>query len=330
MVTEAHHLKFGVVGVGAMGQHHVRIAGELPGVELVGLFDTDELRCEEICRRYGCRCFDRLEELLDRVDALSVAAPTSLHAEIGVKCLERGAHLLMEKPLAHNVQEAERLVKMAEEGGAVLAVGHVERHNPAVEAMMKLLREEPEDIISIDVRRLMPFDGSRCMDVDVLYDLLIHDVDLALEIASSPIARVSASGRPVFSHQTDVAHTRIELQNGATAVFWTAKCTPQKVRSITVATPTRFLVADTLHKTLTVHTARQIPATTAQTCLMGEISTKDFPVPDVEPLRREIEDFVRACREGAPPLVDGARALKALKALAMVSRSLESGEIIEN
>jgi virulence factor len=244
-------------------------------------------------------------------------------------CLGRGIHLLMEKPLAHDVQEAALLVEMAEQSGAVLAVGHVERHNPAIETMIKLLKEEPEEIISMDMRRLMPFDGSRCMDVDVLYDLLIHDVDLALEVASSPVARVSASGRQVFSHRTDVAHTRIEFQNGATAAFWTAKCTPQKVRSISVATPTRLLVADTLQRTLTVHTARQIPTADADVCLMGEISTQDISVPDREPLRREIEDFVRACRDGAPPVVDGARALKALQVLAMVARSLESGSIIE-
>lgn len=318
------------MGVGAMGQHHVRIANELPGVTLEGFFDTDPSRADEICLRHGCRCFDRLEDLLDRVDALSVAAPTSLHEQIGSQCLERGIHLLMEKPLAHTVEGAGRLVELARRTGAILAVGHVERHNPAVAAMMELLREQPEEIVSIDVRRLMPFDGTRCMDVDVLYDLLIHDIDLAIEVADSPIARVCATGRQVFSHQTDVAHTLIEFQNGATAVFWTAKCTPRKVREMTVATPSRLLVADTMQKTLTVHMARQTSRTIDGVCLMGEIGTQEVPVPEEEPLRREIEDFIRAIRDGTPPVVDGDRALKALQALDMVARSLETGAIVEN
>ncbi|MEW6137645.1 MAG: Gfo/Idh/MocA family oxidoreductase [Thermodesulfobacteriota bacterium] len=328
MTTGYPLLRFGVIGVGTMGQHHVRIANELPDVTLAGFFDPDRRRCEEICTRHACRCFDRLDDLLDQVDAVSVAAPTSLHEEIGTRCLERGIHLLMEKPLAHTLEGAERLVELARTMGAVLAVGHVERYNPAVAAMMELLSQPREEIVSIDVRRLMPFDGSRCMDVDVLYDLLIHDIDLAIEIADGPIKRVSASGRPVFSHQTDVAHTRIEFRTGTTAVFWTAKCTPQKVRTLTVATPSRLLVADTLQKTLTVHSALQVPATADGICLMGEITTREIVVPEGEPLHREIEDFLRAVREGTSPVVHGERALTALRALDMVARSLASGEAI--
>ena len=318
-------LRVGVIGVGTMGQHHARILCESAGTHMVGFYDPDPARSEQICERLGCGCFSSLDELLDRAEAVSVAAPTSLHLEIGEKCLQRGIHVLIEKPLAHDVPSATKLVELARKAGVTLMVGHVERYNPAIRKLMELLQEEPEEIISIDARRLAPFDGSRCMDVDVLYDLLIHDVDLALEIAGSSVRRVSGTGKPVFSQQTDVAHTRIEFANGTTAVFWTGKCSPRKVRSLTVTTPRRHLEADTLACTLTVCRAEQIPSATAGVCFMGEISSGSVPVDKEEPLRSEIEDFLRAVRYGLPPLVDGARAVRDMQALELIARSISQG-----
>jgi len=320
-------LRVGVIGVGAMGQNHVRIVSHTPDVSLVGFHDPDPSRSAEICQRHGCECFDILEALLDKVDVVSVAAPTSLHLQIGEKCLERGIHVLMEKPLADSVDAAARLVDLARKAGVVLAVGHIEAHNPAVAALMETLEREPEEIVSIDARRLAPFDGSRCMDVDVLYDLLVHDIDLALQIANSPIKSVSAAGRSVFSQQIDVAHVRIEFENRAIAVFWTGKCSPKKVRSITVTTPRRFMVADTLTASLTIHTAEQFPALADGVCLMGEIRRQQVPLPDEEPLRREFDDFFSAIRHGTRPLVDGVRALRALQALALVAKSIQANGI---
>ncbi|MGO9570819.1 MAG: Gfo/Idh/MocA family protein [Desulfomonilaceae bacterium] len=324
------NLRVGVVGVGTMGQHHIRIVSQTSDVSLAGFYDPDRLRSREICDRHSCECFATLDELLDKSDAVTVAAPTSMHFEIGEKCLNRGIHVLMEKPLAHELDAAARLVDLSQKTGLVLMVGHVERYNPAVGKLMDLLRQEPEEIISIDARRLAPFDGSRCIDVDVLYDLLIHDIDLALEIADSSVLSVSAVGRPVFSQKTDVANTRIEFQGQITAVFLTAKCSPQKLRTITVTTPRRSLVADTLARTLTVYTAEELPATENGPCIMGNINKEDVPVPDEEPLRRELEDFFRAIREGRRPLVDGERGLRALEALALVEQSIAArGAVVE-
>lgn len=324
------NLRVGVVGVGTMGQHHVRIISQTPDVSLAGFYDPDRLRAQEICGRHGCECFATLDELLDQSDAVTVAAPTSIHFETGEKCLNRGLHVLMEKPLAHELEAAARLVDLSHKHGLVLMVGHVERYNPVVGKLMDLLRQESEEIISIDARRLAPFDGSRCIDVDVLYDLLIHDIDLALEIAGSSILSVSAVGRPVFSQKTDVAHTRIEFQGQVTAVFSTAKCSPQKVRTITVTTPRRSLVADTLSRTLTVYTAEELPSPENDVCIMGNLRREDVAVPDEEPLRRELDDFFRAIREGSPPLVDGKRGLRALEALALVEQSIAArGAVVE-
>jgi predicted dehydrogenase len=324
------NLAVGVIGAGSMGRHHVRIMSRMPSVRMVGLYDPDPQRSDAMCAAHGCTAFTTIEQLLDQVDAVSVAAPTSLHLEIGRLCLERGIHVLMEKPLAHNVEGAKKLVYTAANAGLVLMVGHVERYNPAVRTLLDLLHAEPEPIVSIDCRRLTPFDGTRCLDVDVLHDLLIHDVDLVLEIAGAPVSRVSAVGRPVFSSQTDVAHTRIDFANQATAVFWTGKCSPKKVRTLAVTTPSRYLEVDTLTRSLTVHTAEQLPEPSNGVCLMGSIRTESVPVPDEEPLWAELKDFVRAVSHGERPLVHGDRALAAMKTLDLVARSIASaGAVIE-
>jgi predicted dehydrogenase len=324
------NLAVGVIGAGSMGRHHVRIMSRMPAVRMVGFFDPDPQRSQALCADHGCTAFTELEPLLDRVEAVSIAAPTSMHLEIGRLCLERGIHVLMEKPLAHNVSGGETLVAQAAQAGLVLMVGHVERYNPAVRKLMGMLHETREPIVSIDARRLSPFDGTRCLDVDVLHDLLIHDVDLVLEIAGAPVSCVSAVGRPVFSTQTDVAHTRMDFANGATAVFWTAKCSPKKVRTLTVTTSGQYLEVDTLARSLTVHTAEQLPEMTGGVCLMGSIRSEFVPIPDEEPLWVEIEDFLAAVSNGEKPVVDGKRALEAMKALELVGRSIAShGAAIE-
>jgi virulence factor len=297
----------------------------MPGVNLVGFYDPDTERSEAICRTHGCRCFAGLEEILDQADAVTVAAPTSTHLEIGERCLERGVHVLMEKPLAHDVEGAARLTARALEADLVLMVGHVERYNPAVRRLMELLNQAPEPILSIDARRLSPFDGSRCIDVDVLHDLLIHDIDLALEIAQTPVQAVSAVGRPVFSHQTDVAHTRISFSSGTTAVFWTGKCSPRKVRTMVVTTSRRYLEVDTLARTLMVCSADQLPEMGNGACFMTGIRDEAVAVPDEEPLRCEMEDFVRAVKQGHKPIVHAERALAAMKVLDLVRRSIAAG-----
>ncbi len=330
MSVHRKNLRVGVVGVGTMGTHHLRLVGQSPSVTLTGFYDPDSARADAMCRLHDCACFNTLDELMDKSDAITVAAPTSLHAEIGERCLKRGLHLLMEKPLAHNVQGAARLVGLARQANVVLMVGHVERYNPAVTKLFELLQKTPGDIISIDARRLAPFDGSRCMDVDVLHDLLIHDIDLALEIAGSSIKTISATGRRVFSNQLDVAHVRIEFQNSTTAVFWTGKCSPRKVRSLTVTTPTRQFVADTLAHSLTVYSAEQLPAMTDGVCFMGNLREETVPIPVEEPLRREFDDFFKSIAQGTTPVVDGQRALQAMRALTLVSRSINKcGAVVD-
>lgn len=315
--------RVGVVGVGTMGRHHVRLVSQTPGVTLVGLHDTDAARARKMADDYRCRAFSSLEELLGQVDAVTVAAPTVTHLTIGKACLAAGKHMLMEKPLADCTDSAAQLVELAKRARVVLMVGHVERYNPAIRAMIDLLGDPQEEIVFIDTRRLAPFDGTRCLDVDVLYDLLIHDLDLALEIARSPITRVSAVGRPVFSDRTDVVHASIQFANGVCATLWAGKCFPVKVRSVTVTTRSRYIQADTLTCRLTLNTARTTPAMDERVCFMGDISVQTPPVRAEEPLRVEFDDFFAAIQQGRTPVVDGVRALDDLRALDLIARALE-------
>lgn len=322
MKSKRNHPRIGVVGAGHMGRHHVRIVSQAPDVILAGLYDTDPSVMSRLSTQYGCRAYESLDELLDDVDAVTVGAPTSEHVTIGEKCLKRGKHVMMEKPLADYPDGAARLVELAQKVGAILMVGHVERYNPVITKLLELLREDQEEIVSLDARRLTPFDGSRCLDVDVLYDLLIHDIDLALEIVDSPVARVSASGRPVFSSQIDVAHARIEFESGSVAVFWAGKCSPKKVRTLTVTTPSCYFEADTLCQSLSVYKAAELPSLEEGLCFMGEIEVTNIDIAADEPLRLELQDFFDAVRNGHPPLVDGSRALRGLNTLDLVAQSI--------
>jgi len=317
------NLRAGVIGVGSMGRHHVRLVSQTPGVTLVGFHEPDLERAKEYCSIYGCTAFETLDELLDHVDAVSIAAPTSLHHEIGQMCISRGVHLLVEKPLAHSFDAARRLVEVAAAAHVTLMVGHVERYNPAVQQLMAMLAQEPEEIVSIDTRRLAPFDGARCLDVDVLHDLLIHDVDLALEIAGSPVRRVSASGRSVFSQQIDVVHATLEFENKACAALCAGKCSAKRVRAIAITTPRRYFEVDTLCNSLTVHTADQVAAPDRTICLMGNIRREDALVPQHEPLRAELDDFFRSIKHASRPVVDGERALRGMETLELIKRSIE-------
>ncbi|MEW6352637.1 MAG: Gfo/Idh/MocA family oxidoreductase [Thermodesulfobacteriota bacterium] len=326
MNQDNHALRVGVIGVGHMGRHHLRIVAESPDVALSGLYEPDLARSSEYSERYRCRAFNSMRDLLDASDAVVVAAPTSLHRTIGETCLAAGVHLLMEKPLAEHSPGAERLVDMAKEAGKVLMVGHVERYNPAIAALIELLREDPEAVVSIDTRRFAPLDGPRCLDVNVLYDLLIHDVDLVLEIADSRVREVRATGRSVFSSDVDAAYVQIEFEGRCSATLAVNRCCAHKMRSIAVTTPTRYLTADTLGGTLTVCRAADIPVVGEGLCSMGEIRSEHVPLTPQEPLRREFADFFGAISTGTQPVVHGERGLLALKTIEAIEAAMRAAQ----
>ncbi len=320
MTEKYKKIRIGVIGVGTMGRRHVRIAAGIDGAVLSGIYDVDPDRASEISNLYKCTMFSSMDVLLENIDAVIVAAPTFLHSEIGEKCLTAGVHVMMEKPLASSFSAAEKLVELARDRGLVLMVGHVERYNPAIVSLMDMIQRFSEKILAIECRRLSPFDGTRCMDVDIIYDLLIHDVDLALEIAGSPVTSVSGWGRPVFSRKIDLAHTQIQFSNDCLATFWTGKCSPRKIRTISVMTENHFLQADTLSKSLSVSSCDNgVCAADPDIKIMENISHREIQASDQEPLYNEMMDFVNCVRGNSCPVVDGNRALEAIRILELVS-----------
>lgn len=322
MKTRSRIIRIGVAGVGSMGRNHARVLSQISVCDFAGIYDINESRSQEICKSYNCRGFRDLDELIDEVDAVIVAAPTNLHGSLGEKLLRRGIHVLMEKPLAASLLEAEKLVRLSEENHLILMAGHIERYNPAVSLMINKIKENQEPVVSFEARRLNPFDGTRCMDADVLYDLLIHDIDIALEIASSDISRICAVGEKVYSNLVDDTHTLLQFLNGIVATFWTSKCSPRKVREINVTTRTRFYNADTLTRTLTIHSAGDINVDKDGICLMEDIAIEEIREPHREPLRSEIEDFLRSIENNSSPTTNGRRALDSLIVLDQIAKKL--------
>ncbi|MEO6192368.1 MAG: Gfo/Idh/MocA family oxidoreductase [Thermoanaerobaculia bacterium] len=298
-------LKIGVFGTGSMGRNHVRLLSSLPGAELVGVYDPRPEAAEAAARDHGARVFPRLEELAGEIEAAVVAAPTVAHAEMGCALLDRGLHVLIEKPLAASLEEADRL--LAHAGDRVLAVGHIEFFNPAVQALLAV--GSPPRFV--EVQRLGIF-SPRSLDVDVVLDLMIHDLQILHALDPSPVAEIRATGIAVLSSRIDIANVRVELASGAVANLTASRVSSERARRLRVFLPNRYYSLD--------YQAQEIKGYR----LEGEgaerrILPDDLPLERAEPLRRELEAFLAACRGEPAPRVTGEQGRRALEtALAVV------------
>src|SRR5688500_10931998 len=218
-------LRVAVVGVGHLGQHHARIYAAMEGVTLVGIADTNRARAEEIAAKYATAAFTDPRELIDRVDAVSVAVPTVAHLDVALPFLAARKAVLVEKPLAASLDEADRLIGAAEQAGALLAVGHTERFNPAVEAARPMI-DAPR---FIEVHRLGTF-PERSLDIDVIFDLMIHDLDLLLALVRSEVVSVEAVGVNVLTPRTDIANARLRFASGCIANLTASRISRDRVR----------------------------------------------------------------------------------------------------
>lgn len=303
-------MRVGVIGVGHLGQHHARIYGAMGGVELVGVADVNRARAEEIAAKHGGRAFADARELLDRVDAVSVAVPTTMHVEIAAPFLERRKAVLVEKPIAATVADADRLIDIAARHGALLAAGHTERFNPAVEAARPLI-QNPR---FIEVHRLGTF-PDRSLDIDVIFDLMIHDLDLLLALVRSEVVSVEAVGVHVLTPRTDIANARIRFASGCIANLTASRISRDRVRKIRFFQHSTYVSIDYAAREvevyrLTPHDGRPV------------IEGGRLPVADDEPLRRELADFVEAARTGRQPGVTGREGRDALALAAMVAERM--------
>jgi predicted dehydrogenase len=302
-------LRVGVVGTGALGRHHVRILSSLPGAELAGVYDSRPEAAEAMAAEHGARVFPTLDALAGEVEAAVVAVPTVAHAEVGCALARRGLHVLIEKPIAPTLAEADRLVEAAGAAGRVLAVGHVEFYNPAVQALLAV--GMPPRFV--EVQRLAVF-TPRSLDVDVVLDLMIHDLQILHALDGSAVEEVRATGIPVLSPRIDIANARVALASGCVANLTASRVSAERVRKLRAFLPSRYYSLDYQAQEIRGYRLEQGD---------GErraILPDDLPVERAEPLRRELEAFVAACRGAASPLVDGGGGRQALAtALAVVA-----------
>lgn len=300
-------VRVGVIGVGYLGRHHARILASLDGATLVGVTDTNAERAREIAAAHGTRAFSDARTLADEVDAVTIAVPTASHVEVAMPFLERRKAVLVEKPLAASVEEADRLIAAAERHGALLAVGHTERFNPAVEAARPLI-DNPR---FIEVHRLGTF-PERSLDIDVIFDLMIHDLDLLLALVGSEVASVEAVGVNVLTPRTDIANARIRFASGCIANLTASRISRDRVRKIRFFQHKTYVSIDYAAREVEVY--RLVPQDGRPGIEGGRL-----PVVDDEPLRRELADFVEATRTGRSPGVTGREGRNALALAARVA-----------
>jgi predicted dehydrogenase len=294
-------LRVGVAGVGALGQHHARVYAELPDAELVGVVDVDATRAAEVASRHGGRVFASVEALAAEVDAVSVAVPTIDHHRVARPLLAAGKHVLLEKPMTVTVAEADDLIAAAESGGGVLQIGHVERFNPALDIVRSVARAPR----FIEVHRLGSF-SPRSLDIDVVLDLMIHDLDILLALDGSETVQVDAVGVPVLTGKVDIANARLRFASGLIANVTASRVSAERVRKFRVFAERLYVSADFAAREAQVY--RLVPGSSGQ----PEIVVDRSSGADQEPLRRQLAAFVAAAREGTPPVVtaaDGRRAL---------------------
>lgn len=307
--TGSRKLRVAVVGCGEFGRNHARVYRELESVELVGIFDRDAERAGKIAQEFHTRAFHSIEELSGAVDAASVAVPTAAHREVGCLLMETGVDVLVEKPMARTVAEADELVALAKRNGRILQVGHVERFNPAVLAVEPVVNRP----LFFEVHRLGVF-TPRSLDVDVVYDLMIHDLDILLALVKEPVEEVKAVGIPVLTDKVDIAHARLEFTGGAVANVTSSRVSTERVRKMRFFQQHEYISLDYARRdALRVGVKRPGP--------QPEFGFEKLPAPDVEPLHSELEAFVEAVISRVAPKTDGAAGRAALE---LASRVMES------
>ncbi len=300
-------VRVGVIGTGALGFHHARLYRTLPGAELVGIYDIDADRATQVAQELETTAFPALEPLLERVEAASVVVPTSSHTAVGLAVLEAGRHALIEKPLADTVAAAEQLVAAAERARVVLQVGHVERFNRAVRAASPYL-EEPRFLQS---ERLAPF-SLRGTDVAVILDLMIHDLDLVLELVRSPVTEVRATGVPILTPHVDIANARVEFANGAVALITASRVSRERTRKLRMFQPTGYFSLDLAAGGGHFYRLKEGWQGLGAQRIEDIVEHVRLDAPAAEPLLLELQSFVAAVRGESEVVVSGAAGAEAL------------------
>lgn len=311
-MTPDGKIRVAVIGAGEHGRYHARIYKSLPGAELVGVYDIIPERGAQLGAELDAQAFATLEGVWSAADAVSLVIPTTHHAAIAHEAIARGVDLLVEKPITATVEEADGLIRHAAEAGCILQVGHVERFNPGA-AAAKAVTHQP---LFFEIHRLGVF-SPRSLDVDVVFDLMIHDLDLILWLAGSRVREVRAVGLPVLSDKVDIANARVEFESGAVANLTASRASTEKVRKFRYFQPNEYISIDFSRQDALV-----IGVDRAGT--PPELSFRKLETQPGEPLRAEIEAFLDSVRSRRPPLVGGCEGREALALAAQVMACIEA------
>jgi predicted dehydrogenase len=299
-----------VVGVGEFGRNHARVYRELPNTELVGVFDQDREKAKTVAAEFGTRAFAELSELAAEVKAASVAVPTEAHRKVSCQLLEMGVDVLVEKPMASDLAQADAIIAAAKKHERILQVGHVERFNPAVIAVEPVVTRP----LFFEVHRLGVF-TARSLDVDVIYDLMIHDLDILLALVGEAVTEVKAVGIPVLTDKVDIAHARLEFAGGAVANVTASRVSTERVRKMRFFQHHEYISLDYARRdALRVGVKKPGP--------QPEFGFEKLPAPAIEPLQAELSAFVDSVISRREPRVDGAAGRAALELAARVMASI--------
>ncbi len=322
-MPETAPLRAGVAGVGYLGQHHARIYTELPGVTLAGVYDADPARAAEIAAKCKCRAFDSLEALGQACEAVSVVAPTPLHCEVSLKLLAAGCHLLIEKPLCNTLAEAEKIMAAAQKAKRLIQVGHIEHFNPVMMFVEKhvskprfIRTERLAPLVPDPTETDDPTEGDvnpRVKNVDVVLDLMIHDIGLALKLVGAPVERIDAVGFSVLTPHTDIANARLSFANGCVADLNVSRISKKRLREWRLFQEAGYLSAD-------------LDKNAGHFVLRTPIGLKSGPISadKAEPLKLELADFTANVRAGRTPKIDVAFGHEALKIALAITEQIRA------
>ncbi len=297
------NIRAAVIGVGYLGRFHAQKYASLDGVDLIGVVDTDEGRAAEIAAECATKAFTDFDAIAEKVDAVSVAVPTSLHAQVAIPLLERGINVLLEKPMAGTIAESEQIIAAAEKSGAVLQIGHLERFNPA---LVKLAPSITQPMF-IEAHRISPF-KERGADVDVILDIMIHDIDIILSLVKSPISSIEAVGVPVLTDAVDISNARLRFESGCIANITASRISADVMRKIRIFQPDSYISIDCAKNAVDLFTLDEEKT----------IGHQHYNMSDSDALYAEVADFVDTVRNGTTPVVDGRAGLDAVKVAYMI------------
>jgi predicted dehydrogenase len=307
-------VRVAVVGAGTFGKNHLRVLHESPDAELVAVVDTDEARAADAALRHNCRAVTDLSELAGVVDAAIVAVPTMAHADVGCRLLEAGIDVLVEKPIAGDVASAQRLIDGARSNNRILQIGHLERFNPAVQAVQKKVTLP----LFFEIHRMSMF-SPRSLDVDVVLDLMIHDIDVVLALTQLEPEEVRAAGIRILSDKVDIANVRLAFPGGCVANLTASRVSTEKVRKIRLFQPHQYISLDYQRQDAAAFTVSED----------RQIGFDSFEVVKGEPLQLEVDSFIHCVRTRSTPLVTGEAAMRALRvALAILDKIEEHGAVV--